>query len=140
MAEDYEIRSGAARAIPSAAVRTLYDEAGWWPERELADIEAVTRRGPAVGAWRRDELVGFACAVVDGRFRAYVEDVVVAAAHRGRGLGTRLVDALLADLAGVDTVSLFCEETLVGAYERSGFRATRQRVLHRKREHPRPSE
>jgi ribosomal protein S18 acetylase RimI-like enzyme len=131
MASDDGIHPHATRAISSSGVRALYDEAGWWPERCPEDIDAVLALGPAFGAWSGDELVGFVRAVSDGRFRAYVEDVVVAAAHRKRGVGFRLMEAMLRELSNIDVVSLFCEDSLVDLYGRSGFRVTGQRVLHR---------
>ena len=131
MTPDYAIALIETRPIDSQALRRLFDDAGWWPEREIRDIRSVLDSGPAVGAWLEDELVGFARAVSDGIFRAYVEDVVVATAHRGRGIGARMMDALLEDLEGIHTISLFCEDSLVPLYSRSGFRPTKQRVLHR---------
>lgn len=128
---DYEIVPHGRREIPPAAVWLLYQEEGWWQERSEDDLAAVIASGPAVGAWKGERLVGFARAVSDGRFRAYVEDVVVDAAHRGSGCGAALVEGLHAELSGIDIVSLFCHEDLVGFYERAGYRFTRQRVAHR---------
>ena len=75
--------------------------------------------------------MGFVRAVTDGRFRAYVEECVVAEEFRGLGVGTELLAVLLRDLTHIDVVSLFCSSELVPFYERSGFRATRQFVMHR---------
>src|SRR4051812_48705286 len=99
------------RAIPATAVLRLYREQGWWPERTADQVGRVLADQPAVGAWLAggssgNELVGFARAVSDGAFRAYLEDVVVAERHRRRGIGRALVDALRAELAGVQLVSL----------------------------------
>jgi len=132
MGPEYSVCTQQKRSIPAAAIRALYDETDWWPERSLTDIEVVVAGGPAVGAWLGSRLVGFARAVTDRRFRAYVEDVVVSPHHRGNGLATLLTDALLEELRKVDVVSLFCENALVPLYRRSGFGATDQRVLHRK--------
>ncbi len=109
----------------------LYAEVDWWPERAAADIAHLLGAGPAVGAWQRDQLVGFARAITDGVCRAYVEDVVVAIDHRRKGIGRRLNETLIAALAGIPVVSLFCGESLVDFYTASGFRFTRQRVGHR---------
>lgn len=129
------IESHSRRPIDPAAVQALYTAEGWWPERTAADLGTVLSRGPAVGAWMGDQLVGFARAVTDGRFRAYVEDVVVAAPHRGRGLGTMLIDRLHEQLREVDVVSLFCDPTLVRLYRERGYQPTRQVVAHRRRTH-----
>lgn len=128
---DHEIVPHAQRQIPSAAVRLLYRQEGWWQQRSDDDLAAVIASGPAVGAWQGDQLVGFARAVSDGRFRAYVEDVVVDAAHRGSGCGAALIAALHVELSDIDIVSLFCHEDLVGFYEHLGYRFTGQKIAHR---------
>lgn len=125
------------RPIDPAALRHLYDTAGWWPERAAPAIAAMLEDDLAVGAWDGDRLVGFARAVSDRRFRAYIEDVVVHPEYRRAGIGGRLLDALVDGLAHIDTVSLFCAPELVPFYERQGFRASRsQVVLHRERADP----
>jgi GNAT superfamily N-acetyltransferase len=126
------------RVIPATAVLRLYREQGWWPERTAEQVSRVLADQPAVGAWLAggsggaggNELVGFARAVSDGAFRAYLEDVVVAERHRRRGIGRALVDALRAELAGVQLVSLFCGPSLVPFYEAAGYHPTHQVVLH----------
>ena len=129
-----QVLPAASRPIPPDGVLALYAEAGWWPERTVAHVTTILAAGPAVGAWNADdELVGFARAVTDGVCRAYVEDVVVAGSLRGQGIGRRLMDALSAELAGIDVVSLFCGPELVSFYEGTGFGFTGQRIAHRER-------
>jgi len=120
------------RPIPSDAVLALIADADGLPERTADAVEASLAEGPAVGAWDGDELVGFARAVTDGQLRGYVEDVVVARASRGAGIEAELVQALLAGL-DVEVVSVFCTKRDIELYEGLGFKATRQRVLHRRR-------
>lgn len=128
---DYTVAAHRERAIlPAAAVRRLYDGEGWWPARSAADIGAVLAAAPAVGAWRGDELVGFARAVLDTELRAYVEDVVVAPAHRRCGVATEMVERLLVELGATQLVSLFSSAELAPLYRRLGFRSTRQVVMH----------
>lgn len=128
---ELSILSADERPIPGAAVRRLYDNENWWPDRSAADIEAVTRAFPAVGAWRADRLVGFARALTDGRFHAYAEDVVVDPDERGRGTGRALVDRLTELLHPVPLLTLFCGPELVAFYEAAGFRSTSQVILHK---------
>ncbi len=119
------------RPVPAAAVLGLYRAQGWWPERTAEQVEAALGTGPAVGAWDGGAPVGFGRAVTDGVLRAYLEDIVVAPGYRRTGLGRRIVDGLLAELGPVPIISLFCAADLVPFYERAGFHATRQVVLHR---------
>lgn len=67
-----------------------------WRRREDVDLQFR-------GAWRvvgayvegTDELVGFARTVSDGVSDAYLPNVFVAPPHRGRGVGGRMVEAMV---------------------------------------------
>jgi GNAT superfamily N-acetyltransferase len=125
-----EIALHRQRPIPAADVVRLYREVAWWPERAEATVAAALGSSSAVGAWDGERLVGFARAVSDGAFRAFVEDVVVSGSHRRRGIASALVAALLDELAGVDVITTFCDEAIVSLYEIAGCRRSRQAVLH----------
>jgi ribosomal protein S18 acetylase RimI-like enzyme len=92
---DVIVVSGTEQTISARQVRQLYDLVGWWPERTLPHIQAVLARGPTVGAWIADQLVGFARAVSDGYCRAYIEDVMVHPAYRRQGIGHTMMIRLL---------------------------------------------
>ncbi len=117
------------RPIAAAAVRRLYDGAGWWPDWGLDGIERAIEASVAVGAWDGERLVGFARAISDGEHRAYIEDVVVDPEYRGRGIGERIVAALVQAIGRVHIVSLFCEPERVEFYGRNGFRASETAVM-----------
>ena len=84
-----------------------------------------------MGVWYEDEFVGFARAVVDTHLRAYIEDVVVHPKHRRSGVATAVLGRLIGELRESHLVSLFSSAELTAFYERLGFRATRQVVMHR---------
>ena len=128
----YEIRFHDERPIAAAAVVALNLAVGWWQERGEDRVAAILTP-LAVGAWTDDQLIGFARAVSDGVTRAYVEDVMVHPDHRRLGVATDVLERLLERLADIDVVSLFCANDLVSVYVQSGFKATRQIVLHRSR-------
>lgn len=115
--------------IAAAAVRRLYDGAGWWPDWGLDGIERAIEASVAVGAWDGERLVGFARAISDGEHRAYVEDVVVDPEYRGRSIGERTVAALVEAIGRVHIVSLFCEPERVEFYGRNGFRPSETAVM-----------
>ncbi|MEZ4709363.1 MAG: GNAT family N-acetyltransferase [Caldilineaceae bacterium] len=126
-----EITLHSERPIPAQAVRQLYDAVNWWPARTAEQIEAALERDVAVGAWDGDRLAGFARALSDGYFRAYIEDVMVHPAYRRRGIADRMLPRLLEALAHIDTISLFCKSDLIPLYARHGFAAfEKQKVLH----------
>ncbi len=126
-----EINSYDERVIPAKSVIRLYQDVGWWEDRKESEIEDILERTISVGAWIDDELVGFARAVTDGKFRAYVEDVVVHHQYRRKDIGTQIIKRLLHELEHIDIISLFCDETLIPFYESEGFRSSSsQYVLH----------
>ncbi|MDP8911483.1 MAG: GNAT family N-acetyltransferase [Actinomycetota bacterium] len=127
-----EVISHRRRPISAEDVLRLYRVEGWWPERSADDVRAVLDRAPSVGAWEGQALVGFARAVTDGRFRAYIEDVVVEKSHRRRGIASHMLLALAEELSSVDLITLFCANDLVPVYESIGFERTSQVVLHAK--------
>jgi predicted GNAT family N-acyltransferase len=70
-----------------------------------------------------DRLVAFARVLTDRTFRAFIFDVIIAADHRGRGLGHRLMEELISHptLRAVELVELYCRPELVAFYESLGF-------------------
>ena len=131
--EEITVDLNSARPISAEALRLLYDSEPWWPERSMADIQLVLDSHEAAGAWDGNRLVGFARAVSDSRFRAYIEDVVVLSEYRGGGIGRQLIRALLESLRHIHVVTLFCQPKLSGYYAELGFKEfTRQVVMHLK--------
>lgn len=123
------------RSIHPSAVRVLYDTVAWWPERSETQIARMLSYGVSVGAWEGDQLVGFARAVSDAELRAYIEDVVVHPTRQRMGVGGHMLTRLLAALAHIETVTIFCKPELVPFYASQGFRAfPSQQVMHRRRQ------
>ena len=83
-----------------------------------------------VSAWEGRQLVGFGRATSDGVFRAVLWDVVVAEEHQGRGLGTKVVESLLATpaLQGIERVYLVTTNS-AGFYQKLGFKPISQQKL-----------
>ncbi|SET71148.1 Acetyltransferase (GNAT) domain-containing protein [Oceanobacillus limi] len=127
------IWSFAEKSIDPSKLMNLYQIAGWWEEREEKDIKEMLNQGASVGAWNGDQLIGFARAISDGKFRAYVEDVVVHREFQSVGIGANLVANLLHELSDIDVISLFCDEDLIPFYEKNNFKHSKsQFVMHRK--------
>jgi len=120
-------------------LQRLLDEHSFWAsgrsqrelDRMLAGSQAV------VSAWESANLVGFGRATSDGVFRAVLWDVVVASEHQGRGLGRRIVEALLQEpaLKGVERTYLMTTNSS-GFYAQLGFeKAGAQQLMLLKRQH-----
>ena len=119
------------RRIQAEELLDLYASEPWWPERSLEDVSYILQNHFAVGAWDGSRLVGFARVVSDGRFRAYIEDVLVLEEYRGRSIGTKLMEAAKDSLRDIHVVTLFCQPKLSAYYTRLGFKEfTRQVVMH----------
>jgi GNAT superfamily N-acetyltransferase len=119
-----EIRTHHERPIPASAVRELYHHVGRAELAREQDITDALQSGPAVGAWDGDRLVGFARALSDRHFNAYVEDVMVREEYRNQGVGKRVLSLLMEHLANIESVNLYCRAEVVPFYESAGWRRT----------------
>lgn len=130
---DTRFLSYSEKPMKATEVMMLYKDVGWWEERKERDIEEILIQGISVGAWKEDVLIGFARAVTDGKFRAYIEDVVIHRSFQKLGIGSQLVSKLVDELSHINVISLFCEEKLIPFYEENHFKYNKsQLVMHRK--------
>jgi GNAT superfamily N-acetyltransferase len=123
---DYEISDDPDRLQRDAVWRWLSTDACWGRWRGRADIEAqFDAAWRVVGVYRADtgEQVAVARAVSDGVAFAYLADVFVDAAHRGSGLGTRLVRAMIDDGPGAGFRWMLFTADAHTLYEKFGFAA-----------------
>ncbi|MBM7586032.1 putative GNAT family acetyltransferase [Bacillus pakistanensis] len=128
-----EYLSYSQKRMSAKDIIPLYKDVNWWPERKESDIEKMLQLGSSVGAWKDGRLVGFARAITDGKFRAYIEDVVVISSLQKTGIGKILVAKLLNELNHIDVISLFCSEELIPFYDQNHFKYSKsQFVMHRK--------
>ena len=106
----------------------LSTEAYWgrWRSREIVE-QQVRTAWRVVGAYEHGSgaMVGFARAFSDGFAFAYLADVFVLPAHRGRGLGVRLVREMIDEGPGARFLWMLHTRDARGLYEKFGF-ATRQ--------------
>jgi len=133
----YEIDDDPGRIDPGAAVAFLSAQAYWARWRDADFIKEQVR-----AAWRLvaayDEagaMVGFARAFSDGA-SAYLADVYVLPAHRGAGLGTAIVRAMVDDGPGAEMRWMLHTADAHGLYRRFGFTAPDARYLERARREP----
>lgn len=102
------------------ALREVY----WAKWRSRAEVEAqIDDAWRVIGAYEEETgaQVGFARAVSDGLGFAYLADVVVLEAHRGRGLGKRIVQAMIDDGPGAHFRWTLFTSDAHGLYEQFGF-------------------
>jgi ribosomal protein S18 acetylase RimI-like enzyme len=107
-------------------VRGLLDAHSFWAQgrSRRALVRMLLGSSSVVSAWQGGRLVGIGRATSDGVFRAVLWDVVVEEEHQGRGLGRRIVQALLASPAVAASERVYLMTTnSSGFYERLGFTA-----------------
>ncbi len=130
---DITYLNSAEKPITAKELMKLYKDAGWWEERKEEDIARLLKSAVSVGAWKNETLIGFARAISDDIFRAYIEDVVVQSEFQHAGIGKGLVSKMLSELAHIDVISLFCEEDFIPFYKKNHFSLSHsQFVMHRK--------
>ena len=110
-------------SVSPAVLADLRQAVGWnRMERDLSDPR-LTRR-LHLCAFDGERLVGFADVVTNGVTDAYIQDVMVHPDYQRQGVGTQLMQRILARLeaGGVYMVSvIYGEEALRPFYERFGF-------------------
>ena len=132
-------RHGAARLWLKRSNLTqlqgLLNEHSFWARgRSRHELRKMLKRSDAVvSAWKDSRLIGFGRATSDGIFRAALWDVVVAADCQGKGLGRRVVEALLQEPALIEVERVYLMTTNSAAfYEQIGFKSVEsQRLMQR---------
>ena len=106
--------------------RFLSEESYWCPGVSREVVDRSIDNALCFGLYDGDEQVGFARVVTDAATFAYLGDVFVLSSHRGRGLGTRLMETVMAhpDVQGVRRFMLATADAHA-LYERFGFHPPR---------------
>lgn len=130
----YEYSDDRDRIDGQAAWDFLSQHAYWgqWRTREDFDRQ-LAASWRVVGCYdgASGAMVGFARAVSDGVALAYLADVFVLPEHRGRGLGTRLVEVMIEDGPGADFRWMLHTADAHELYRRFGFAEPAGSVLER---------
>lgn len=123
---DVEIDTERGRLDMDLVYRFLHDEAYWSKGISRRLVEASVEHSLCFGAFAGGAQVGFARVVTDSSTFAYVADVFVVPAFRGRGVATKLMRAVLEHpaVAGVRRVMLATSDAHE-LYRRLGFGAVR---------------
>lgn len=129
----YEVDDDPDRVDLDAVCGFLTTQAYWGRWRTAEVITAQVRQAwRVVGAYTEDGTqVGFARAFGDGHAAAYLGDVYVLDAHRGRGLGKRIVRHMIEDGPGANFRWSSHTDDAHGLYRRFGFEPPGPRYLER---------
>lgn len=129
----YVIDDDPARVDVDAVWSFLSTEAYWGRTRTREQFEQqLSTAWRVIGCYHpTDGLVGFARALSDGVALAYLGDVFVDRRHRGRGLGVRIVRAMIDEGPGADFRWLLHTQDAHELYRRFGFLEPEGRVMER---------
>ena len=124
----YEISADRERLDVDLIHRYLSEESYWARGRTREVVERSIENSLCLGAYvDGGEQVGFARVVTDRSTFAWLADVFVVEAHRGRGVGKLLVEAAIDDPGLTDVYRwLLGTADAHGLYGRYGFRAIRK--------------
>lgn len=115
------------RTAEKKALQALYKDAGWWDEKcetHPGFLDHVVEKSALfVAAFCEKKMIGMGRALSDLTSDAYIQDVVVLQAYRGRGIGKKIIEKLITGLKdhGVDWIGLIGEPDTRGFYENLGF-------------------
>jgi len=114
-------------------ILALYRLAGWWQSsgatvRDRSQVRGIVEGSHcflvAAEASERDgSIVGMGRSISDGASDAYIQDVVVAPACRGRGIATEMIRRIVQRLKGdgIEWIGLVAERNTRKLYEPLGF-------------------
>jgi len=122
---DYLISSDPAKIDRDYVIDFLTKEAYWSKGTDPALVAEALKHSEVLGLYdANDNQVGFARIVTDYAVFAYIRDVFVDAAHRGRGLGLWLAESAIAH-PRLQTVKswMLATRDAHGVYAKVGFHA-----------------
>ena len=119
---DYEISTDSAR-LDIEAIHAFLSQSYWSPGVPRATVERAIAHSLCFGAFWQGQQVGFARVVTDKTTFAYLCDVYVLDAHRGRGLAQQLMTRIMQhpDLQGLRRMMLATRDAH-GLYAKFGFK------------------
>ncbi|MBI1766380.1 MAG: GNAT family N-acetyltransferase [Acidobacteria bacterium] len=118
----YTVSTDAARLDVNLIYDFLSTHAYWAKGRTRAAVERCIAHSLAFGLYRQAQQIGFARVVTDYATFAYLADVFVLEAERGRGLGKWLLATIVAhpELQGLRRWLLATRDAH-GLYQQAGF-------------------
>jgi predicted GNAT family acetyltransferase len=128
----YELDDDVGRIDVVEVHRYLSEESYWATGRPRETVEALVGGATrVVGIYHQGRQVAFARAVSDGHTVAYLADVYVLPAHRGRGLGGELVREIVDGSPFADVRWLLHTADAHSLYAQIGFGRPGERLMER---------
>ena len=116
--------------VDSDVVCDFLSKSYWANHRTPEVIRKSIDNSVCYGIYHGDNMIGFARVVTDWATVYYLCDVFIDENHRGRGLGKKLVEAIIADFPSM--MGLLGTKDAHGLYEQYGFVRDTQRFMRRR--------
>ncbi|HVT64832.1 MAG TPA: GNAT family N-acetyltransferase [Mycobacteriales bacterium] len=128
---DYQVGLSGVR---SAELTGFFDG---WPMAPSPDALLRILDASALAVLARDDgrVVGFVNALSDGEFAVYIPLLEVRSSHRGRGIGSELVDRVRRHFSTAYMIDAVCDPDVAPFYERLGLTRLAG-MAHRNRQAP----
>src|SRR5437762_4083371 len=110
------------RELSLESILALY-RANQWSSAQNPELlhKALLASHSLVIAWDGSKLVGLGNAISDGHLVVYYPHLLVLPEYRGRGIGTRLMQMLMAHYDGFHQHMLVAEGRAIEFYRKCGF-------------------
>ena len=102
-------------------VVSLLKQSYWANERTLADIERSIKHSVCFSLYKNEQQIGFARVVTDYSTIAYICDVIIDSAFRGKGLGKWLTQTAINDPRWETLFQMLATNDAHTLYEQSGY-------------------
>ena len=100
----------------------LYEANEWSAAKKPAQLHrALTESHSLISAWDGEMLVGLGNAISDGHLVVYYSHLLVHPEYQGQGIGTRIMEMLIARYAGFHQHILVADGRAVEFYKKRGF-------------------
>lgn len=108
--------------ISAKALSDLRESVGWNRMEEEYENPLMTSYYH-IAVYEKDELIGYIDCVSNGVTDAYIQDLMVHPNYHGKGVGTELMNQMIAYLKEkhIYMISIVYEESLKPFYEKFGF-------------------
>ncbi len=134
LAGAFELDDDPERVDVAQVHRFLSEESYWAGGRPREVVARLVREASrVVGLYEGERQIGFARVASDGVAFAYLADVYVLPAYRGRGLGVELVREAVENGPHAGCTWLLHTSDAHGLYARFGFGPPSPRLLERRR-------
>ena len=114
-------------------VRRLLQQSYWADKRPIEVIERSMDYSICYGVIENDSLIGLGRVVTDHATIFWICDIIVDEAHRGKGIGKKIMTAIMEDVGGSDRLGILCTKDAHGLYEQFGFQVESKKAMTRKR-------